>query len=402
MAQPFDHIPEEIKRAALDDSAPKDKAAKETAPRQDPPTATEEPAAPDKPEKGRKKREIPPDRKQRRLIKYRRANVELTEAEVREIKAGRKKLRRDMKKQRIYNKKDFELVASGLGLYFDKNRLLPFLGWLFHGKGLLALLGALGLLLFALAVLSWAVQMRGHFTINLSDDLMKEGFVLSETADFAFPTTRLFSQPADDVPCVSISDIPEDIDETDGSHNEDYFAYTYYIRNEGENAVDYAWQVTLNSESLDLSKAAWVMVFEDGEMSFYAKPSSDGTVEALPSFDDSRHGYIEPVLRQFLADESQYELVKQVGSVGYYRAVPKNFVSDAIIAEDTRTNMAPGSIHKYTVVIWLEGDDPDCTDELIGGHLGLEMDFRLLNEDGEETNVSWWSNFLGGLKWWQD
>lgn len=33
------------------------------------------------------------ERKQKRLIKYRRANVVLTEDEVQEIKAGRKKLR---------------------------------------------------------------------------------------------------------------------------------------------------------------------------------------------------------------------------------------------------------------------------------------------------------------------
>ena len=35
-------------------------------------------------------------------------------------------------------------------------------------------------------------------------------------------------------------------------------------------------------------------------------------------------------------------------------------------------------VHKYTVVIWLEGDDPDCTNDLIGAHIGLQMDFRLL------------------------
>ena len=36
------------------------------------------------------------------------------------------------------------------------------------------------------------------------------------------------------------------------------------------------------------------------------------------------------------------------------------------------------------MVIWLEGDDPDCTDELIGGHLGLEMDFQLVEDQEDE------------------
>lgn len=385
MAAPFDHIPEEIKRAAAEDAAVENSGR----------TKTMERPPEDKPPTGG-------ERKQKRLIKYRRANVVLTEDEVQEIKAGRKKLRREMKQQHIYSKKEFELTASGLGLYFDKRNPLAFLGWLFHGKGLLALLGALALLLFALAVLSWAVQMRGHFTINLSDDMMREGFVLSETEDFKNPTTHLFSDPATDVPCVSIADLPENVDEIDGSHNEEYFAYTYYIRNEGENIVSYKWQVTLNSESKNLGVAAWVMVFEDGEMSFYARPGKDGAPEALPGFDDNRHGYVNPALMKYLADPDQFRLVKSVGSVSYYRAVPKNYVSDMVIAEGERKNIQPMGVHKYTVVIWLEGDDPDCTDELIGGHLGLEMGFRLTDDKSEETSVTWWQEFMGKLLFWKD
>ena len=94
MAGPFDHIPEEVKRAAAEDAAPKTGGTK---------TAKRPPE--DKPPTGG-------ERKQKRLIKYRRANVVLTEDEVQEIKAGRKKLRREMKQQHIYSKKEFELTAS--------------------------------------------------------------------------------------------------------------------------------------------------------------------------------------------------------------------------------------------------------------------------------------------------
>ena len=34
---------------------------------------------------------------------------------------------------------------------------------------------------------------------------------------------------------------------------------------------------------------------------------------------------------------------------------------------------------KYTVVFWLEGDDPDCTNDLIGAHIGMQMDFELID-----------------------
>ena len=53
-----------------------------------------------------------PEQKQKRLFKYKRAGVELSENEVQEIKAGRKRLRADLRAAGIKSKKDFELTAS--------------------------------------------------------------------------------------------------------------------------------------------------------------------------------------------------------------------------------------------------------------------------------------------------
>ena len=36
--------------------------------------------------------------------------------------------------------------------------------------------------------------------------------------------------------------------------------------------------------------------------------------------------------------------------------------------------MNPGDIDKFTIVIWLEGDDPDCLNNLIGGEIKMHMD----------------------------
>jgi hypothetical protein len=32
-----------------------------------------------------------------------------------------------------------------------------------------------------------------------------------------------------------------------------------------------------------------------------------------------------------------------------------------------------GDITKFTIVIWLEGDDPDCVDSIIGGQFKVDM-----------------------------
>ena len=41
---------------------------------------------------------------------------------------------------------------------------------------------------------------------------------------------------------------------------------------------------------------------------------------------------------------------------------------------ECRESFNPGDIDKFTIVIYLEGDDPDCVDALIGGEMKMHMD----------------------------
>ena len=39
---------------------------------------------------------------------------------------------------------------------------------------------------------------------------------------------------------------------------------------------------------------------------------------------------------------------------------------------------------KYTIVLWIEGSDPECTDNILGGEFKVHMDFKSENtEEGE-------------------
>ena len=262
--------------------------------------------------------------KQKGPFKKTRGGEELTREEVNEINQGRKKLRKELRAKGIKSKKEFELIASSLGLYFDKTKWFPLLMWFLHGRWLWALLGALAALMAVLFALSLISQMQGHFTINMSESMFREGFSLSETVDFENPTMRLFAQAAENVPCVSITDIHDDVDSVDGQHNEaTYFAYTFYIRNEGESTVSYNWTCYLNSESHDMSDAAWIMIFEDGKMKFYAKPREDGTQEALPYFNDNTRGYLNCPMYDRAADpEAQFQLITSKIGNDFYSMVP--------------------------------------------------------------------------------
>ena len=44
-----------------------------------------------------------------------------------------------------------------------------------------------------------------------------------------------------------------------------------------------------------------------------------------------------------------------------------------------------GNVDKYTVVIWMEGDDPECVDKIIGGSVQFSMTIDADYED--ETNL---------------
>lgn len=385
MASPYDNIPEEILKEAAQNGG------SETISKQAKKTEKEVSMVEEQKITGAEK-------KQKRIFKKRWAGVVLSADEVKAIKKGRKKLRKEMKARGVKSKKEFELVAGGLGLYFDKRRGL--LLWFFrHWLG--ALLGALAMLLLGLFLFAAVTQLRGHFTISMSDGMFREGFTLSETEGFENPTTQLFAKPAENAPCISIGHIPVDVDQIDGQHNDTYFAYTYYIRNEGESKVGYDWQLDINSESLDLSKGLWAAVFEDGKLRFYAKKTSEEEPQALPEFGDNTRGYVTLPILELAPDSDQFEVIQKVNQITYYRVIPDMFESEKTITSGEQTGVEPMDVHKYTVVLWLEGDDPDTTDELIGGHLGVEMKFQLVSEATEEEKKGigkWMDDLFENLK----
>lgn len=340
----------------------------------------------------------------RKVLRRKRGNEDLTREQVKAIKKGRKLLRKELRKQGLKSREDFEVVATSQGLYFDKSRFLTF--WWMKGLGIWALLGATAALIGVLFLYAMVTQLQGHFTINMSTGMFKEGFVLADNRAFDNATTQLFSVPAENVPCVSISHIPATINDIDGSHNEAYFAYTFYLRNEGESEVSYEWTLRLNSESHALTQAVWVMIFEDDQMSIYAQPDKEGNPQALPAFGDNSVGYIHLPVQDFCKyPEEQFEVIPGRHN-DYYRVIPYDFETEIIVATGARDNIIPMDVHKYTIVIWLEGDDPDCTDDLIGGHCGMDLQFRLTGEEdedgGNKTFSTAWEDLWDNLIFWDD
>ncbi len=57
------------------------------------------------------------------------------------------------------------------------------------------------------------------------------------------------------------------------------------------------------------------------------------------------------------------------------------FLSNTQVLQNTTEGFKPGAVDKYTVVIWLEGNDPECVDDIKGGVVKMSMNLKVLEKD---------------------
>lgn len=303
----------------------------------------------------------------------------LTREEKKKIRIERKKLRKDLKLKGITKRKDFEEIAQMLGLvYGDDYPALLWLWWRFT-----RFLGRLGAAfwfrtaIFVLALVTpFAIlaNQKGNFLVTLTTELMQVGFELSEDEAFTKPKTKLASEVLTEVNAYSMADLPDNLNDINGSHNMDnVIAYTFWIANNGKKATGYDWYLVLNNSTKKVDKATWLMVYDENKMVVYAEKRKDGTPEQTDN-------YLEPPLRDQAANPDQQ--YKQADDESW-SVVTTPYEKKHIVASGTEKTLQPGEKHKYTVVIWIEGDDPDCTEELIGGHAGYAMRFTTIGDKDE-------------------
>ena len=178
----------------------------------------------------------------------------------------------------------------------------------------------------------------GAFTITLDEELARRsGLVMYEKLSEKNEKKILKVDELEFVDNISINWLPENIDEEgEGTHNgPNYIAYTFYIENKGADTINYWYKIVVDDVIKDVDKAIRVMVFRNGEKTVYAKANE-------------RTG------------------AQEIGTV--------QFKDNLTVVEKQRTEFKVGDIDRFTIVIWVEGDDPDCVDALIGGMMKMHMD----------------------------
>ena len=189
----------------------------------------------------------------------------------------------------------------------------------------------------------------GNFTVLLdSDKTMEAGIAVYDNLDDAVGKRKLEATPVQFMDNISYKWLPDNIDkEADGSHNGNYYiAYSFYVENQGTEELHYWYEITVKDVLKNVDDAIRIRIYRNGEPITYAKPT--------------KYGNAEP------------------GTVPFKNVDGEKPLKNTTIILEQRKNFKPDDLDRYTIVIWLEGDDPECVDDIIGG--GLKMYMKIQEE----------------------
>lgn len=199
-------------------------------------------------------------------------------------------------------------------------------------------MGLLILLLFfsLLYLVLYVVNSNGYFTIKLDKNLKAERHILlSSDSEFSAETVEIKVKGLEYMDNITESWIPMDevIKKEGDNSGDNYIAYTYFIKNDGEQKTDYKSKIVVESVIKNVDDAVRVAVFTNGEKKVYAKKAKNGKEEP--------------------------------NTIA--------FLSNHLIMEQERNGLEPGQMDRYTILVWLEGKDPECIDDIIGGEMKMSM-----------------------------
>ncbi|PKK86014.1 MAG: hypothetical protein CVV63_04715 [Tenericutes bacterium HGW-Tenericutes-8] len=214
----------------------------------------------------------------------------------------------------------------------------------------------LGMILFGLLSLGFGVVTfyglsTGTFVISMSEEPARRGIQLSEDRAFSNNgTSRLYADPQDDYEEATYSYLEiEQATQVDGMYentNADYMAYTFYLRNSGNEMVD----LTYNLSIVEVTKGL------------------DEYIRLLIIIDDLEGNVTETMF------------MKPDDEVKYYPPdypVAKHFISDTLISNERISMFQVGQVRKITIFMWIEGYDTHPGMER--GSIKVDMKFNLLS-----------------------
>ena len=212
-------------------------------------------------------------------------------------------------------------------------------------------------ILIILWIISWLLTTIGDLVISVESGAAKEGIIISEALNedgsAKDPVLQLSAQNVTEVTNITYDWLPTTLDtEADGEHNgQNYLAYTFYLTNAGKETLDYESTRKFTGIAKNADEALRVMIYKNGEPTIYAQKNRDGSQ---------------------LEDVVNFEFVEGGDDLN---------LNDYVLLNDLTEDIKPNETVKYTIVTWIEGNDPECLNDIMGGYVKMQW---LFNVDGEE------------------
>lgn len=204
--------------------------------------------------------------------------------------------------------------------------------------------------LLIIYIISMLLTQWGDLVIQIGDLYDGKTILLSEDLNFEEGSgVKLNGGSVKEVTNITKNWLPKDLDTSkNGQHNGDnYLAYTFYLKNTGDETCDYDANMTITGVAKSADEACRVMIYRNGKESVYAK--------------------------------GQYK------DRNTAETDATKWVDNKTVVKFEKNDFKAGDVDKYTVVIWIEGNDRECVDAIRGGHVRMQMVFNIIPEE-KETN----------------
>lgn len=208
-----------------------------------------------------------------------------------------------------------------------------------------------GLASIVLVVLTYYGHNAGNFVIRVNDQ-SNRAIAVSESLE-GFNTDRkttLSVEAIQDAQAITYETIEPSIKkamDTDGRFKDpifNYMAYSFYVMNVGERIGTLTYTIRCLEESNNMGAAVRIMVVEQNKNGTFTSPviyrKSDPVIDSGGS----------PIFW----DETDWQ-------------------DDMTVFVGSQENFGLMDYKKFTFFVWLEGNDPDTTDDIIGGKVKFDM-----------------------------
>lgn len=194
--------------------------------------------------------------------------------------------------------------------------------------------------MFFLIMMAITSNRNGNLTIFVDRASVTKCLSLSESKSLSNPKGKLYGPAINEAWDTTEDYLPKYADLIDGNNSgTNYIAYTFYLYNSGIEKLDYSMKFEIENTSNNLDEAIRVRLYTNDSLTTYAKKNS-------------------------ISGEAENGTT--------------SFESDKYIVRNTVTDFEPGQYTKYTIMIWVESYDADCTNDKIGGSITLSMSFSVL------------------------